>query len=63
MQAHEFLDTRNRPEDHRSVGEIALDASKNEQGGYYFMSLETGESIHRFKWTVLPFTQEVVDRV
>ena len=27
------------------------------------MSLETGKRIHRFKWTVLPFTQAVVDRV
>ena len=27
------------------------------------MSLETRKRIHRFKWTVLPFTQAVVDTV
>ena len=27
------------------------------------MSLETGKRIHRFKCTMLPFTQESVDRV
>ena len=27
------------------------------------MILESGKRIHRFKWTVLPFTQAVVDIV
>ena len=63
MQAHEYSDPSNRPEDYRSVGAIALGPSENEQGCYYFMSLETGKMIYRFKWTVLPFSQVVADRV
>ena len=63
MQAQEYPDTSNRPEDYRSVGSIALVPSENEQGVYHFMGLETGKRIHRFKWAVLPFTQAVVDRV
>ena len=62
MREHEYPDPCNRPEHYRSVGEIALGPSENEQGCYYFMSLETGKSINRFKWTVLPFTQAVFDR-
>lgn len=63
VQTHVCPDPSDRHEDYRSVGAIVLGPSKNEQGGYYFMSLETGKMIHRFKWTVLLFTQVVVDRV
>ena len=49
VQAHEHPDPSNRPEDHRSVGAIALGPSENEQRCYYFISLETGKSIHSFK--------------
>ena len=63
MKAHEHPNPRNRPEDYRSFGAITLGPVENEQGGYYFMSLENGKMIHRFKWTVLPFNQAVVDKV
>ena len=43
MQAHENLDPINRTEDCRRVGSIALGPSENGQGGYYFVSLETGK--------------------
>ena len=56
VQAHEFLDPINRPEDFRSVGAMSLGPSENKQGGCYFMILETEKRIHRLKWTVLPFT-------
>ena len=46
----------------RSTRGIALRPS-NSQGGYYFMSLETGKKIHGFQWTELAITDEVVDRV
>ena len=49
VQANEHPDPSNRPEDHRSVGEIALGPSENEEGGYYFMIVETGKRINRFK--------------
>ncbi|GFH56607.1 hypothetical protein CTEN210_13083 [Chaetoceros tenuissimus] len=46
----------------RAARAIALRPSNN-QGGYYFMSLKTGNRIHGFKWTRLATTQEVIDRV
>ena len=63
VQAHECPYPSIRPEDHRGAGAIALGPSENEKGGYYFMNLETGKRIHRFKGTVLLFTKVVVDKV
>jgi hypothetical protein len=46
----------------RSVGGIAL-RPKNDRGSYYFMSLRTGRRIHATRWTELPITDEVIQRV
>ena len=48
--------------DSRSTPCIALRESNN-NGGYYFMSLETGRQIHSNKWVEMPTTQAQIDRV
>ena len=47
----------------RSVGAIALTATGNENGDYYFMSLATGARISRHQWTELPITDTAIARV
>jgi len=47
----------------RTVGAIALHPSNNLQGGWYFMSLDTGRRIHRRQWTKLPVSSDVIKRV
>ena len=47
----------------RTIGAICLGPSGNEQGGHYFMSLMTGQRLHRDRWTALPMPQDVIDRV
>ena len=46
----------------RRVSAICLRPSNN-QGGYYFMSLNSGRKIHGFKFTELAMPQQVIDRV
>jgi len=46
----------------RSVPSIALRES-NEAGGQYFMSLNTGKRFHSKKWQVLPFNQDIINKV
>ena len=47
----------------RTVGVIALYPSGNDQGGWYFMSLATGQRIHCYEWKILPVSEDVIDRV
>jgi hypothetical protein len=47
----------------RSVGSIALTATGNDSGDYYFMSLATGARISRHNWTELPITDTAIARV
>eukprot|EP00957_Ditylum_brightwellii_P017274 1301362-Ditylum_brightwellii.AAC.1 len=47
----------------RTIGAIALGPSFNLQGGYKFMSLETGKLIHRRKFTELPMPENVIKQV
>jgi hypothetical protein len=47
----------------RTTGAIAMRPTGNEQGGYYFFSLSTGQRLNRNRWTKLPMPNEVVDRV
>ena len=46
----------------RSIPAIALKPSNN-QGGYYFMSLNTGRQINSYQWTELPITEQVIESV
>ena len=46
----------------RTTPAIALGASKSENG-WCFMSLETGKKILRYRWTTLPISQSVIDRI
>ena len=46
----------------RSTPCIALRESNN-NGGHYFMSLETGRRIHSNKWVEMPTTQVQIDRI
>lgn len=47
----------------RTTAAIALGPTGNAQGGYYFMSLDTGRRLNRNHWTELPAPAEVIDRV
>ena len=46
----------------RSVGAIALMPS-NKQGGYWFMSIKTGNKLYGYHWVELPISDEVIERV
>jgi hypothetical protein len=46
----------------RTIGAIYLGTHGSIQGGYNFMSLSTGERIHRREWTPLPMPKDVIDR-
>lgn len=46
----------------RSVSCIALRPS-NEQGGYFFLNLETGKRIHGYIWDELPISDRIIDMV
>ena len=47
----------------RTVGAIALRPTGNQQGGYFFMSLHTGQIINRLHATKLPMPSEAIMRV
>jgi Reverse transcriptase (RNA-dependent DNA polymerase) len=47
----------------RVVDAIALHHTGNAQGGYFFMSLATGERVSRRQYTKLPLTQRIIDAV
>ena len=46
----------------RTVGVIALKPS-NDKGGYYFMSLVSGQKIHAMQWKDLTISDDAVMRV
>ena len=56
-----FCGTDNTNKERRTSA-ICLRPS-NSQGGYYFMSLETGKRIHGYKFTELTMPDHVIDRV
>ena len=56
-----YIGTTNTTEQ-RSVGVIALRPVK-EQGGHYFMLLDTGKQLHTYIWTELPINKQVINRV
>ena len=47
----------------RTLGAISLGPIDNAQGGWKFMSLETGYLIKWHLWNAVPMTQEVVNKV
>ena len=47
----------------RTLGAIATNPTGNSSGDYYFMSLATGQRIHRRSWIVLPISDAVISRV
>jgi len=47
----------------RTTGAIALFPSRNSSDSWYFMSLVTGSTIHRYKWDQLPASQDTIKQV
>lgn len=47
----------------RTIGAIALRPSGNEQGGHYFMSLQSGRRLIRNRWTEIPMPADVIQRI
>ena len=62
MHAHLSAETTNTNEP-RTTGYIALYPANGAQDSWYFMSLVTGKRIHRYQWTVLLISKEVLARV
>ena len=60
VQVHESHDNSMTT---RTTGAIALRPNGNVQGGFYFMSLTSGQRLNRFAWTPLPMPGEVIERV
>ena len=46
-----------------TIGAIALRPTCNEQGAYYFLSLDSGRLLNRSEWTPLPIPDEVIKHV
>jgi len=42
---------------------IALSPTCNEQGGHYFLSLDSGKRLNRYSWTELPIPNEVIAQI
>ena len=61
VQTHDHPQATNNMKT-RTMPAIALGPSSSENG-WYFMSLETGKRILRYKWTVLPVSQSTIDKV
>jgi hypothetical protein len=47
----------------RTLGAIALNPTGNTSSDYFFMSLATGQRIHRRSWTVLAISDLVISQV
>ena len=47
----------------RTQGVICLGPCVNLQGGFYFMSLASGENIVQYSWNAIPMTDTVIRRV
>jgi hypothetical protein len=60
VQTHGKHDNTMTP---RTIGALALRPTGNQQGGYYFYSLMSGQRLYRTHWTELPMPAEVKDRV
>ena len=60
VQTHEEHDNSMSP---RTIGALALRPTGNSQGGYYFLSLSSGQRINRKSWTALPMPDEVIKQV
>jgi hypothetical protein len=47
----------------RTLGAIATNPTGNSSGDHFFMSLESGECIHRRSWTTIPISDAAISRV
>jgi hypothetical protein len=61
-QVHEE-DTPRNSQAPRTKGAICLGPSGNKQGGFKFMSLNSGKKITRRSWDAIPMPDTVIDRV
>ena len=61
VQVHDHPSTTNDMNP-RTTGAIAM-GPENRQGGWKFMTLSTGSSVLRYKWTPLPTPNDVILRV
>ena len=60
MQVHEQHDSSMVS---RTTGAVALGPTGNIQGGFYFFSLVSGRCLNWARWTELPVTHDVIERV
>jgi hypothetical protein len=62
VQLHDDLEVTNTMQS-RTTGAINLGVTGNIQGTHWFFNLYTGEIIMRRKWTKLPISNEVMNRL
>jgi hypothetical protein len=62
VQVHEEDEPRNG-ENPRTRGAICLGPSGNKQGGFKFLSLQSGKEITRMSWDALPMPDTVITRL
>ena len=67
LQFGEYVQVHNNPNISntnapRTTGAIAL-CQANTNGGWYFLSLTTGARLTRYSWTVIPLSQDIIERV
>ena len=60
VQTHKEHDNSMSP---RTIGALALRPTGNAQGGYYFLSMSSGQRINWKSWTALPMPDEVIKQV
>ena len=65
VQVHDHLDglILNSVTNRRTTGGIAIGSFGNLQGGYKFLSLETGRVVTGYKWTIVPISEKIIGRI
>ena len=63
VQAHEDNGLKQNTDLERTTGAIFVLSTGNLSGSCKFLSLATGEVITREKWTVVPMTQDVINKL
>lgn len=63
VQCHEDTGFSRNSMEARTLGCICLGPSDNVQGGYHFLSLNTGDRLHRRSWKMLPIPDLAIQRV
>ena len=64
-QVHDRLDELilNAVTNPRKTGGISVGSFGNLQGGYKFLSIETGQVVTGYKWTIVPISEKIIEQI